>query len=42
MVKERDCGIVVSKFEHQSRYNVQFRANTRGYCMNPIILPAID
>ena len=41
MVKAMDCGIVVSEFEHQSRYYVHFRANTLGKGMNPLILPAM-
>ena len=28
MVKAMDCGIVVNEFELQSRYYVQFQANT--------------
>ena len=36
-----DCGIVVSEFVLQSRYNVYFRANTQGKGMNPLILPAM-
>ena len=42
MVKAMDCGIVVSKFELQSRYYVHFRINTLGKGMNPLILPAMD
>ena len=30
MVKAMDCGVVVSEFVLQSRYYVQFRANTIG------------
>ena len=41
MVKAMDCGIVVSEFVFQSRYNVHFRANTLGKGMNPLILPAM-
>ena len=41
MVKAMDCGIVVSEFELQSHYYVNFRANTLGKGMNPIILPAM-
>ena len=41
MVKAMDSGIVVRDFEDQSRYYVHFRANTRGKCMNPPILPAM-
>ena len=41
MVKVMDCGIVVSEFVLQSRYNVHFRANILGKGMNPLILPAM-
>ena len=41
MVKAMDCGIVVSEFVLQSRYNVHFRPNTLGKGMNPLILPAM-
>ena len=41
MVKAMDCGIVVSGFVLQSRYDVHFRANTLGKVMNPLILPAM-
>ena len=41
MVKEMDCGIVVSEFVLQSRYCVHFRANTLGTGMNSLILPAM-
>ena len=41
MVKAMDCGIVVSEFEIQSRYYAQFRANTLGKVMNPLILPTM-
>ena len=41
MVKTMDCEIVVSEFEHQSRYYVNFRANTLGKVMNPLILPVM-
>ena len=41
MVKAMDCGIVVSEFVLQSRYYVQFRANTLGKGMNLLILPAM-
>ena len=41
MVKAMDCGIVVSEFVLQSRYYVQFRANTLGKGINPLILPAM-
>ena len=36
MVKAMDSGIVLSEFEHQSRYYVQFRKG-----INPLILPAM-
>ena len=39
MVKAMDCGVVVSKFEFQSRYYVHFRTNTLGKGTNPLILP---
>ena len=42
MVKAMDYGIVVSEFELQSSYYVQFRTNTLGKGMNPLILPAMD
>ena len=41
MVKVMDCGIIISEFELQSRYNVHFQANTLGKGMNPLILPAM-
>ena len=41
MVKAMDCGVVVREFELQSRYYVQFRPNTLGKGMNPLILPAM-
>ena len=41
MVKAMDCGIVTSEFVLQSRYYVQFQANTLGKGMNPFILPAM-
>ena len=41
MVKSMDCGIIVSEFELQSRYYVDFRANTLGKDMNPLILSAM-
>ena len=41
IVKARDCGIVVSEFDLQSRYYVHFRTNTLGKGMNPLILPAM-
>ena len=39
MVKAMNCRIVVLEFVLQSRYYVQFRANTLGKGMNPLILP---
>ena len=41
MVKVMDCGIVVSKFELQSRYYDHVRTNTLGKSMNLLILPAM-
>ena len=41
MVKAMDCGIVVREFILQSRYYVNFRANTLGKGMNPLILSAM-
>ena len=41
MIKELDCGIVVSEFILQSHYYVHIRANTLGKGMNPLILPAM-
>ena len=41
MVKALDCGIVVSEFELQSRYYVQFRTDTLGKGMDSLIIPAI-
>ena len=42
MAKALDCGIVVSKFEVQSRSYVHFRTNTLGKGTNPLILPAMS
>ena len=39
MVKAMDCGIEVSEFILQSRYNVHFQKNTLGNGMKPLILP---
>ena len=39
MVKAMNCGIVVREFVLQSRYYVDFRANTLGKGINPLILP---
>ena len=41
MVKAMGSGIVVSEFVLQLRYYVDFRANTLGEGMNPLILPAM-
>ena len=41
MVKGMDCRIVVNEFELQSRYYINFRWNTFGKGMNPLILPAM-
>ena len=38
--KAMDYGIVVSKFEFQSRYYVHFRTNTLGKGMNPLYPPS--
>ena len=42
MNKAMDCGIAGNEFELQLRYYVQFRANTLGKGMNPLILSAMD
>ena len=42
MVKAMDYGIVVREFVLQSRYYVNFRANTLGKGMHPLILPVMD
>ena len=42
MVKEFDCGIVVSEFELHSRYYFHFRTNTFREGMKLLILPAKD
>ena len=36
-MKAIDCGIVVSEFEHQSRYYVHFQTNTLGKGMKSLI-----
>ena len=41
MVKAMDCGIVVREFVLQSCYYVNFRPNTLGKGMNPLIVPAM-
>ena len=41
MVNAMDCGIVVSEFELQSCYYVNFRTNTLGKGMNSLILPTM-
>ena len=41
IVKAVDSGIVVSEFELQSRYYIQFRTKTLGKGMNRLILPAM-
>ena len=41
MVKAMDCGIVVSEFELQWRYNFHIQANTLGKGMNLLNLPAM-
>ena len=42
MVNAMDCWIVVSKFELQLLYYVQFQTNTLEKGMNPLILPAMS
>ena len=37
-----DCGIVVSEFKLQSRYNVRFRTKNLGTDMDLLISPAMD
>ena len=41
MVKAMDCGIVVSEFVPQPRYDIHFWANALKKSMNPLILPAM-
>ena len=41
MVKVQDCGIGVREFELQLRYYVNFKTNTPGKGMNPLILPSM-
>ena len=41
MAKTMECGVVVSEFVLESRYNVHFRANTLGKGMNPLTLLAM-
>ena len=41
MIKAMDCGIVVSEFELQSCYYVNFRTNTLGKGKTPLTLPAM-
>ena len=41
MVKAMDFGIVVCKFDIQSRYYIHFRTNTLGKGMNLLILPVM-
>ena len=41
MVKAMDCGIIVSKFELQSRYYIHFHTNTLGKGMRSLILPTM-
>ena len=41
MIKAINSGIVVSAFELQSRYYVNFRTNSPGKGMDPLILPAM-
>ena len=37
MARVLDCGLEKSEFEFKSNYNLQFRTNTLGKCMNPFI-----
>ena len=41
MVKAMVCGVVVSVFELQSRYDVHIWVKTFGKGMNPLILPGM-
>ena len=41
MVKAMVFEMVAREFELQSRYYVDFRTNTLGKDMNPLILPAM-
>ena len=41
MAKAVDSWIVVSEFEVNLRYYVDFRINALGKGMNPLILPAL-
>ena len=41
MVKAMDCKIVVSEFELQSHYYVNYQTNSLGKGMNLLILPAM-
>ena len=42
IVKAMDCGIMINKFEVESRYYIHFGTNTLGKGMNPLILLAMD
>ena len=42
MVKALDCGILVRKFEIQSRFYVHFQINTLEKGMNPFIQPFVS
>ena len=43
LAKMQDSDILISDFEHQSRYYIQFRTNTLGKGMNSLIpTPAMD
>ena len=39
MINALDRGIILRKFELQSRYYIPFRTNTLGKGMNPLLLP---
>ena len=41
MAKVLDCSLEVSKYELQLSYYIQFRTNTLGKGMNPLILSAM-
>ena len=36
-----NCYIIVNEFKFQSSNYIHFQANTRGKCMNSLILPAM-
>ena len=41
MVKALNCRNVLNEFKLQLRYHIQFRTNTFGKNMNPLILPVM-